>query len=112
MRHAIEIGLRDDDPTRDVRAVKSKNRSGFHRWTEEEIAQFEAAHPIGSKARLAMALGLYFGQARQDVIAMGPQHIRDEVLHWIRMKTETTTGTELFIPVHPTLLTIIAADDH
>jgi hypothetical protein len=56
-----------------------------------------------------MGLGLYFGQARQDVIAMGPQHIRDEVLHWVRAKTKTISGTELFIPVHPTLRKIIDA---
>ena len=68
MQHAVEIGLRAEDPTRDVRPVKSKNKFGFHRWTEQEIAQFESAHPIGTKARLAMALGLYFGQARQDVL--------------------------------------------
>jgi integrase len=29
------------------------------------------------------------------------------VLHWVRLKTETTTGLELFIPVHPTLRAII-----
>lgn len=107
MQHAIEIGLRSDDPTRDVKAIKPKNKSGFHRWTDAEIEQFERAHPIGTKPRLAMALGLYFGQARQDVVAMGPQHIRDEVLNWVRKKTETTTATELFIPVHPKLRQII-----
>ena len=56
-----------------------------------------------------MALGLYFGQAREDVIAMGPQHIRAGVLEWIRKKTETTTGLELFIPVHPALAEIMQA---
>ena len=28
-------------------------------WTSKEVAQFERHHPIGSKARLAMALMLY-----------------------------------------------------
>ena len=31
------------------------------------------------------------------------------MLHWVRMKTKTATGNELFIPVHPTLRTIIDA---
>ncbi len=109
MRHAVEAGLRADDPTRDVKALRPKSKLGFHRWSEAEIAQFEARHPIGTKPRLALALGLYTGQARQDVIAMGPQHVKSEVLSWIRGKTERTTGTELGIPVHPTLRKIIDA---
>jgi integrase len=109
MKHAVEIGLRADDPTRDVKALRPKSKLGFHRWTEAEIAQFEVRHPIGTKARLALALGLYTGQARQDVVAMGPQHVRDEVLTWVRGKTERTTGTELAIPIHPTLRAIIDA---
>jgi integrase len=109
MKHTIALKLRRDDPTRDVKAIKSKNKAGFHRWTDVEIEQFKARHPIGSKPRLAMALGLYFGQARQDVVAMGPQHIRGDVLHWVRMKTEASTGLELFIPVHPELREIIDA---
>jgi integrase len=48
-------------------------------------------------------LGLCTGQARQDVVAMGPQHIRQEVLSWVRGKTENTTGIELFIPILPEL---------
>ena len=44
----------DDDPTRDVKTVKSKSKHGFHRWSEDEIAQFESVHPIGSKPRLAI----------------------------------------------------------
>jgi integrase len=109
MKHAVETGVRPDDPTRDIPALRSKSKLGFHRWTEAEIAQFEARHPVGTKPRLALALGLYTGQARQDVVAMGPQHVRDEVLNWIRGKTELTTGIELSIPVHPTLRTIIDA---
>ena len=103
MKHAIDIGLRADDPTQGVKSIQPKSRTGFHRWTEAEIAQFETHFPVGTKARLALALGLHTGQARQDVVAMGPQHIRDGVLHWVRMKTEQSTGIELSIPVHPEL---------
>jgi integrase len=109
MRHAIEIDLRSDDPTQGVKNIKPKSKLGFHRWTEDEISQFEERHPIGSKARLALALGLYTGQARQDVVAMGPQHIRDGILSWVRGKTERSTGTELAIPVHPNLRAVIDA---
>jgi integrase len=104
MQHAIEIGMRGDDPTRDVKAVRVKS-DGYHSWTEEEIAQFENHHPVGSKARLAQALLLYTGQRRADVIRMGRQHVRDGVL---QVKQEKT-GAQLSIPVHPHLQEIIDA---
>ena len=43
-------------------------------------SRFEAKHPIGSKARLALALLLYTGQRRGDVVRLGRQHIRNGVL--------------------------------
>lgn len=109
MQHAIAIKVRDDDPTQGTKAIPPKVKGGFHTWTEEEIAQFEVHHPIGSKARLALVLGLYTGQARQDVVAMGPQHIRQGILHWVRKKTAHTTGLNLFIPVLPQLGAILEA---
>jgi integrase len=103
MKHAVEIGLRADDPTRDVRAIRVKS-DGFHSWNDDEIAQFEKRHPRGTPARLALALLLYTGQRRSDVVRMGPQHIRNGVLHVRQQKT----GIELAIPVHPTLAAVIA----
>ena len=103
MKHAVEIGLRVDDPTRDVKAIRVKS-DGFHSWNEDEIAQFEKRHPIGSLGRLAFALLLYTGQRRSDVVRMGPQHIRDGVLGVRQQKT----GIELAIPVHSTLADVIA----
>jgi integrase len=109
MKVAKKLEWRDDDPTQGVRKLKPKKQVGYHRWSDAEIAQFERRHPIGSKARLAMALGLYTGQARQDVIQMGEQHITGEVLDWVRRKTERKTGFELAIPVHPELRRVIDA---
>lgn len=70
MKHAIDVGLRADDPTREVRAIRVRT-AGHHSWTDDEIAQFERHHAIGSRARLALALLLYTGQRRGDVIRMG-----------------------------------------
>ena len=64
-----------DDPTRDIKQRSIKG-DGFHTWTDDEIAQFEAHHPIGTKPRLALALLLYTAQRRSDVVRMGRQHIR------------------------------------
>ena len=109
MKVAKSLGWREDDPTQGVKKIKPKKKGGFHRWTDAEIGQFANRHPVGSKARLALALGLYTGQARQDVILMGEQHISDEILDWVRKKTENTTGLELAIPVHPELRRILDA---
>ena len=76
---ALKRGYRRDDPTTNIKLASIKG-DGFHTWTEEEIAQFEARHPIGTKPRLALALLLYTGQRRSDVVRMGRQHIRDGAL--------------------------------
>jgi integrase len=94
MAHAVELGLRADDPTREVRAIRVKTE-GYHSWTEDEIAAFEARHAIGTRPRLALALLLYTGQRRSDVIRMGRQHVREGFLHVRQQKT----GVELAIPV-------------
>ena len=104
MQHAIEIGLRQDDPTRETKPIRVKS-DGFHAWTEEEIAQYERVYPIGAKARLALALLLYSGQRRSDVVRMRQQDIRNGKLHIKQVKT----GAELRIPVLPELQEIIAA---
>jgi integrase len=104
MQHAVEIGVRSDDPTCDIRAIPSKT-PGVHSWTDTEIAQFERHHPVGTKARLAMALLLYTGQRRSDAIRLGRQHVRDGFIYVRQEKT----GAELVIPIHPELASIIAA---
>jgi integrase len=100
---AIVAGLRSDDPTAGVR-VKARQSSGFRTWTDHEIVHFEAAHPIGSRARLAFGLLLYTGQRRGDVIRMGRQHVRDGFMRVVQPKT----GIALEIPMHPALVEILA----
>ena len=104
MQHAIQTGLRDNDPTRDVKPVKIKG-DGFHSWTEEEIAQFEAKHPVGTKARLALGLLVNVGQRRGDTILMGRQHVRNGFIAVDQGKT----GAKLEIPITEDLQAIIAA---
>ena len=103
-RWCVTRKLVHNDPTLGIR-LKVPKSDGFHTWTEPEIAQFEAHWPIGSKPRLALALGLYTAQRRGDVVHIGRQHIRDGVLTVRQEKT----GVPLAIPVHPELAAIIAA---
>jgi integrase len=104
IKWASERKLIGNDPTLGIK-VRLPKSGGYHTWTEDEIAAFEARHPVGSKARLALALGLYTAQRRGDVVHIGRQHIRDGVLTVRQQKT----GASLLIPVHPDLSAIIGA---
>jgi integrase len=104
MQHAVEIGMRPDDPTRDVRKLPTAKGEGYHSWNEAEIERFEHHHPIGSRARLAFALLLYTGQRRSDVVRMGRQHVSDGAISVRQVKT----GREVWIPVHEALESILA----
>jgi integrase len=101
---AVERKLMRADPTLSIH-IRLPHSDGHHTWTEDEIAAYEAKHPIGSKARLALALGLYTAQRRSDAIRIGRQHIRDGVLTVRQQKT----GATLAIPVHRELAAIIEA---
>jgi integrase len=103
MKYAVEIGLRHDNPTVDVK-LPSLKTDGYHAWTEAEIEQFLAHHKVGTRARLALMVLLHTGQRRGDVVQMGRQHVRDGVLHVRQQKT----GVELAIPLHLALAEVIA----
>lgn len=103
MNYAVEVGLREDNPTAGVKLPNLKT-DGYHSWTEAEIEQFEACHGPGTRARLALTLLLYTGQRRGDAIRMGRQHIRDGVVHVRQQKT----GIQLAIPIHAALAAVIA----
>jgi integrase len=75
------------NPARDVKAGRKIKGGGFHTWTVEEVQIFEARHPVGSKARLAMALLLFTGSRRQDMVTFGKQHVRDGILRYVPQKT-------------------------
>jgi integrase len=104
MKHCIRLELVRDDPTLGIK-LRPMRSDGHHTWTEDQITQFEAHHPIGSKPRLALALGLHTGQRRGDVVRMGRQHIRNGLMHVRQQKT----GTTLAIPVHVNLQALLDA---
>jgi integrase len=99
---AIEDGIRNDDPTANIKRPKL-SAEGWHAWTEEQICAFEAKHPVGSEARLAFALALYTGQRAADLIKMGRQHVRDGTISVAQQKT----GTRLWVPIHSELRAIL-----
>jgi integrase len=104
MAFAVDIGMRKDNPTAGLRGFKLKS-DGFHTWTEAEIAAFEKRHPVGTKARLAMALMLYTGQRRSDAVTMGRQHVSNGRISVRQQKT----AARLQVPLHPELVAILDA---
>jgi len=96
MRFALDMDppMRRDDPTAGLKKLRVPG-DGFRAWEDADIETFEAAHPVGSRARLALALLLFTAQRRSDVIRMGRQHVRAGL---IAVKQQDS-GAALWIPV-------------
>jgi integrase len=103
-QYAQSIGVREDDPTAGVR-VKMPKSDGYPTWTEDEIARFEAAYPIETKPRLALALMLGTAARRSDLVKLGRGHVRDGMVHMTQQKT----GKHLAIPLTSELAAAINA---
>lgn len=88
-----------------VKSTDADRTGGFHTWTEDEIAQFQARHALGTKARLAMELMLWTSLRRGDAIRLGPQHVRDG---HVSLSTKKT-GKAQSLPVAPQLRAAIEA---
>lgn len=96
------------NPAREVTYLKG-SATGFHSWSLEQVEQYEAHHPIGSKARLALALLLYTGVRRSDVVLLGRQHVRAGWLKFTATKGKRRNPITIEIPVLPILQQIIDA---
>lgn len=101
---AILLGWQKDNPAKAVKPFTIKG-DGIRAWDESDIAQFEAAYPVGTKEHLAFALLLYTAQRRSDAVRMGPQHTRGGEIRVKQLKTKK----EIWIPIHPKLQEAIDA---
>lgn len=104
LSYAVDQGMIASNPAVGIKKYRSQGE-GHHSWTESEIAQFEQRHLIGSKARLALALGLYTAQRKGDVLRMGWQHVNGDTIAVRQQKTDTA----LLIPMHPQLVAVLAS---
>jgi integrase len=104
---AVENGFMRSNPARDIRRVKYAS-AGFHTWAVDEVRQYERRHPIGTKARLALALMLFLGVRRGDVVTLGRQHVKDGWLRIVPRKTRYKRQEISEKPILPELAEIIA----
>ncbi|WP_298962549.1 tyrosine-type recombinase/integrase [uncultured Methylobacterium sp.] len=102
LKFAIDISWRRDDPTIGMKKFKEGEH---HTWTEAEIADFEGRWAAGSVQRTAFALLLYTGQRVSDVAGMSWRDVNQDgtAIH----VTQDKTGTKLWIPIHPDLMTLL-----
>lgn len=106
--YAVKMDLMRDNPAAKVEYFQSGSE-GHHSWTLDEVRRFEERHPVGSKARLALALLLYTGQRRSDVVVFGRQHVKDGWLLFTQAKNRARKPITLEIPVIPALQAVIEA---
>lgn len=109
------------NPAREVAYLKTGS-AGFHTWDIAEVRQFEATHPIGTRARLALAMLLFLGGRRSDAVQFGKQHVRDaehmpgalqEVhagrwLQYTQHKNRKKKPVTLTLPILPELEEVLA----
>lgn len=113
LRQVFALAVIDEllkiNPAQQVGYLAAKNPDGFHTWSVEEIQRYEARHPIGSKARLALALLAFLGQRRSDIVRLGPQHARAGVLAFTQFKGRKRNPVHLELPVLPELQKVLDA---
>jgi len=102
--YAVSLDMIPSNPAASVKRYRSKG-DGFHTWSEAEVAQFQARHPIGSKPRLALALLLYTLQRRGDAVRSGWQHVKGDAIAVRQEKTDMP----LMLPLHPELKQALAS---
>jgi integrase len=110
MAYGVETRRLKSNVARDVKYFETHS-AGFHTWAIEEVRQYEAAHPIGTMARMALAVLLFTGQRRSDAVQFGRQH---EVkgggsLAFTQFKGRKRKPVRLVIPILPQLREILDA---
>lgn len=85
---AVKLEWIQTNPARLAEGVVVPKTSGFHTWTEEEIAQYQNHYPLGTMARLAIEIILWTLLRRGDASQFGPQHRKDGEVHVWNEKTK------------------------
>ena len=110
-RLAVRLGWRQDNPVTETEITRKRDR-GIKGWSDAEIAQFENRWASGTRERLALALCLYTGQRRSDVIRMGRQHVKDGRISVAQQKTQARLKIRLHARLQAEIEAYEAANDN
>jgi integrase len=98
-----------ENPAVGVERLRPRRVGGFPTWTAADVEKFEACHPVGTKARLALGLLLYTGVRRSDLVRLGRQHVRDGEITFRPFKGRRQSARTITLPILPDLQRIIDA---
>jgi integrase len=108
VKWALDCDLIETDPCANI-SVKFKEGIGHHTWTDEEIEQFRARHPLGTRARLALELLLGVALRRGDGISLGRRHLKNGWLVFTQQKNKRRKPMTVEVPMPPELAAAITA---
>ena len=109
---AVSAGHVDRNPCEGIKGLKPKKagvdeENGHKTWSEEELARFERAYPLGSHERLVYSILLYTGLRIGDAARLGRQHIQKDGT--IQLRNEKT-GAVVYLPILAPLRQALAAE--
>jgi site-specific recombinase XerD len=107
-RWALKMHLITADPT-DAIKVKIEEGAGHATWTDEEVEQYRARHPLGTMARLALELMLNLASRRGDAIVLGRHHLKNGWLIYTQEKNRKRKPVKVEVPIAATLVAAIDA---
>jgi integrase len=112
LKFAIGQDLMTANPAKEVPYRVSKT-DGYHTWSVEEVAQYEAKWPLGSIQRLALAMLMFTGTRRSDAVVIGKQHRKavQGIPGWqfTQFKGRNRSPVTTWIPILPALQEVIDA---
>jgi integrase len=109
---AIDNDHADGNPAKEVPYLPPVKADGIPAWNEDEVALYEARHPIGTPARLALLLFVEFGQRISDIHRVGPKDIRGDHLVFTQHKNRRRKPITLSLPVSEELRAAVAQTRH
>ena len=94
--HAEKIGWVQSNPARLTTAYGKQGE--FYTWTEDDIAQYRKAHPVGTMARLTLELALNTAARRCNVTEL----TRDDIRQGRIITQHAKDGNEASVRMLPT----------
>jgi integrase len=99
LKHAVDLGWRNDNPARDMRALETGDGQGHRAWLEADVRTVLAHPDVPHAVKVAIATARYTGLRLGDLCALACGAVRNGVLVHKTQKT----GAMVYLPIHPEL---------